>query len=96
MKVYMLWDGDNTKLIFILKGLYTIIINYVALAMSVHRGEGGDNYPDIMCRANFTEQVMNPPLLYDLDRDPSEYYPLNTSLPIYADIVEHMTRVSII
>jgi len=36
--------------------------------------------------------VQNPPLLYDVEQDPGEKYPLNVTLPMYAAILESINQ----
>ena len=38
-----------------------------------------NTYPDIVCRGNYTMRKNDPPMLFNLEEDPSEFYPLNNS-----------------
>ena len=47
----------------------------------------------MVCRENFTERVLDTPLLYDLHADPGEIYPLDTKSPEYSTILEKIKTV---
>ena len=50
-----------------------------------------DNNYDWECTKNATLKERDPPLLYDLNTDPGERYPLNTNK--YADVLTKMTHL---
>ena len=52
-----------------------------------------NDFPDHVCRSNYTLRQQNPPLLFDLEVDPGEVYNLDTEQRQYANIVEHIGRV---
>ena len=47
----------------------------------------------MVCRGNFSERVLDTPLLYDLHADPGEIYPLDTKSPDYSTILEKIKTV---
>ena len=47
----------------------------------------------MVCRGNFSERVLDTPLLYDLHADPGEIYPLDTKSPEYSTILEKIKSV---
>ena len=55
------------------------------------RGVVSQDYPDPMCRNNNTLQTYDPPLLYNLNEDPSEIYNLNVAE--YSDIIDEINEV---
>ena len=48
----------------------------------------GDDYPDKVCRGNYRLHKHDPPLLFDLNSDPSELYPL--------DVTEHAQLLALL
>ena len=50
-----------------------------------------DTYPDEKCRGNYPIHYYDPPLLYNLNSDPSEVYQLQVD--DYADVMETIIKV---
>lgn len=73
--------------------VYPLLLIEISLISLIHSGLCPDNYPDEVCRRNFTRHVYNP-LLYDLHSDPSEIYNLN--LTVYSDVLEQINMVRIL
>ena len=53
-----------------------------------------DVYPNLDCRPTHKKTVEDPPLLFNLDQDPSEVYTLTPEDPEYNDIMDTMKTVS--
>ena len=54
-----------------------------------------DVYPDHDCRPSHGKTVEDPPLLFDLDRDPSEVYTLTPVDPEYNQTISIIYKVSL-
>ena len=57
------------------------------------RGHCHDTYPDVMCHSDTPTTKHSPPLLYNVNIDPSEVYPLDTVQ--YADILNDIVKVHV-
>ena len=63
-------------------GLYAVRYkNYKAHYITKGSSQMGDYRPDKSCRKTTEQTYHSPPILYDLNIDPSEQYPLDVSLP---------------
>lgn len=60
------------------------------------RGLCDHDYPDEVCRSNYSKHAYDPPLLYNLHHDPGEIYPLDTTMPEYQVILKTIMSVSIL
>ena len=58
------------------------------------RGNCSNTYPDVVCRGNYSRDVLETPLLYDLNADPGELYPLDIKDPQYAEVFQKIQTVS--
>ena len=54
------------------------------------------NYPDAACKASARTVKHDPPLLFNLNYDPGELNPLNTTEPPYNDVVKAINKVGVI
>lgn len=92
----MLSGGNNTKLISSLKGMTynNIVLINIAINILMCRSHCDNDYPDMVCRGNYTKRAVDPPLLYNLHSDPGEIYTLDTKDPKYAQILKQITTVS--
>jgi len=52
-----------------------------------------EHYPDAACKSSAGTVQHDPPLLFNLDYDPGELNPLNTTESPYKDIVKTITKV---
>ena len=50
-------------------------------------------YPDVVCRANYTQRKNDPPVLYDLLNDPSEMYPLSNAK--YSNVIDAIVKLKV-
>ena len=57
------------------------------------RSHCGKPYPDQDCWTATKKAVQDPPLLFNLDEDPSEVYTLTPKDPEYNDIMDTMKNV---
>ena len=53
-----------------------------------------DTYPDVVCRNNYTRHYYDPPLLYDLHKDPGEIYGLDVT--DFKDILDDINQVQVV
>ncbi len=49
-------------------------------------------YPDVVCRSNYSLHSYDPPLLFNLNNDPSEVYALDVKE--YSDVMNQIEMVS--
>ena len=61
--------------------------------MYCFRAQCDDSYPDVVCRSKYSLHTYDPPLLYDLNSDPSEVY--NLDVYEYADVMANIDMVSV-
>ena len=54
------------------------------------------HYPDAACKASAGTVKHDPPLLFNLNYDPGELNPLNTTESPYNEIVKTINKVSIV
>ena len=59
-----------------------------------YRSHCSEPYPDHDCWTATKKAAQNPPLLFDLNKDPSEVYELSPKDPEYNSIMDTMKNVS--
>ena len=52
-----------------------------------------NTYYDEVCRSNYTVRAHNPPLLFNLNLDPGEIYPINSGSSEYNTVMAQITKV---
>ena len=60
--------------------------------MYICRGGAPNTYPDPVCRSDYHLHSYDPPLLYDLNSDPSEVY--NLDVNEYSEVIAQIDKVS--
>ena len=50
-----------------------------------------NTFPDVVCRNNFTMRKIDPPMLFNLENDPSEVYPLSNEE--YASVINEIMKL---
>ena len=71
--------------------LYACEFSCIVYSHTLHRGLCSDTYPDEMCRSSTHVEQPTPPLLYNLNTDPSEQYGLDPTENM--DIIKKITMV---
>ena len=51
------------------------------------------DYPDVVCRGNYSFHEYDPPLLYNLHTDPGEIYALDSKSTEYDDVMKEIQKV---
>lgn len=51
-----------------------------------------DTYPDIVCRSNYSVRVLIPPLLFNVEEDTSEVYPIDFSSEEYSNAMKEINN----
>lgn len=59
------------------------------------RGLCPSDYPDVVCRGNYSFHTYDPPLLYNLHTDPGELYALDSKSTEYTDVMTEIQKVLI-
>lgn len=62
--------------------------------VSMSSGLCPDDYPDTVCRGNYSFHEYNPPLLYNLHTDPGELYALDSNSTEYNDVMSEIQKVN--
>ncbi len=81
----------NLSIIIIVTRLHSLLSRITYMHHCIYRGLCPNDYPDVACRSNTSLTVHIPPLLFNLNSDPGELRPLDTTK--YQRVLEKIEMV---